>query len=77
MTRTQLVNWIWGEPQPKQVKPNLMVDYYAIRLQRLTRLREIAKDYASQSNDLSKLAQANRLISELTQRIQSRYVWKA
>lgn len=77
MTRTQLINFVFGEEKPKQVKPNLMIDYYSIRLQRLTRLREIAKDYASQSNDLSKLAQANRLISELTERISRRYVWKA
>lgn len=57
----------------KEVRENRIIDYDVIRLQRIERLREYAREYASKSADFTKLYQADRLLTQMASKIDSKF----
>ena len=65
-------NWFLNfvsKDQPKQVKFNTITDIDKQKYERLLRLREIAQ----KDRNHEKFYQANRLLSEITNRLNNRY----
>jgi hypothetical protein len=79
---TKLVTWIEGlinPPQPKpQPKDNILTDYLVMRLNYLISLRESARKQVcdklrnGEPYDVTKIKQADYLIKEVTDRLNSR-----
>lgn len=79
---TKLVTWIEGlinPPQPKpQPKDNILTDYLVMRLNKLITLREAARKKVcdklrnGEPYDATKIKQAEYLIREVTDRLNSR-----
>lgn len=65
---TQLLNFLF-KPKPKEVKSNTIIDLDKLKYERILRLREIAQ----KEHNHAKFYQANRLLSEITQRLNNRF----
>ena len=70
MTRleTQLLNFLF-KPKQKEVKSNTIIDLDKLKYERILRLREIAQ----KEHNHAKFHQANRLLTEITQRLNNRF----
>ncbi len=65
---TQLLNFLF-KPKQKEVKSNTIIDLDKLKYERILRLREIAQ----KEHNHAKFYQANRLLSEITQRLNNRF----
>jgi len=65
---TQLLNFLF-KPKQKEVKSNTIVDLDKLKYERILRLREIAQ----KEHNHAKFYQANRLLTEITQRLNNRF----
>jgi len=65
---TQLLKFLF-KPKPKEVKSNTIIDLDKLKYERILRLREIAQ----KEHNHAKFYQANRLLSEITQRLNNRF----
>jgi hypothetical protein len=63
---------LYRNPSPV-IRENKIVDLLEQRRLRLLVLREIAQEIAAECHDCSKLYQADRLISEVTARMNNRF----
>lgn len=65
---TQLLNFLF-KPKQKEVKSNTIIDLDKLKYERILRLREIAQ----KEHNHAKFYQANRLLTEITQRLNNRF----
>lgn len=52
---------------------NVIIDHDLIRYNRILRLRRIAQEIAAERHDCTKLYQADRLLTRITERLNNRF----